>query len=48
MTRMTDADERAQGKYATDARPVQEGCACHTCRNYTRAFLHHLIKVFII
>jgi len=33
-----------QGKYATDARPVQEGCECHTCRNYSRAFLHHLIK----
>lgn len=27
---------------ATDARPIQENCECHTCRNYSRAYLHLL------
>jgi queuine tRNA-ribosyltransferase len=26
-----------------DARPIQEGCACYTCRNFSRAYLRHLI-----
>ncbi len=25
-----------------DPRPVDEGCACHMCRNYSRACLGHL------
>ncbi len=24
--------------------PIDESCACYTCRNYTKAYLHHLIK----
>ncbi len=28
--------------YRDDPRPLQEGCACYTCRNYTRAYLRHL------
>jgi queuine tRNA-ribosyltransferase len=24
--------------------PIFEGCRCYTCRNHTRAFLHHLFK----
>ncbi|MGI6201718.1 MAG: tRNA guanosine(34) transglycosylase Tgt [Christensenellales bacterium] len=30
--------------YCTDSRPVEEGCDCHTCRNYSRAYLRHLLK----
>lgn len=30
-------------KYAHDFRPVDENCDCYTCRNYTRAYLRHLI-----
>jgi queuine tRNA-ribosyltransferase len=26
-------------------RPVDESCGCYTCRNFTRAYLHHLQKV---
>ncbi len=26
-----------------DQRPIDEGCACYTCRNFTRAYLRHLI-----
>lgn len=27
-----------------DQRPIEEGCECYTCRNYTRAYLRHLIN----
>lgn len=27
---------------ATDARPIQQDCECHTCRTYSRAYLHML------
>jgi queuine tRNA-ribosyltransferase len=32
-------------RYRTDTRPLDEACACHTCRNFTRAYLHHLQRV---
>ena len=28
----------------TDTRPLDEACSCYTCRNYSRAYLHHLDK----
>ena len=31
-------------KYAKDARPIDESCGCPTCRNYTRAYVRHLLK----
>lgn len=30
--------------YARDYRPLDENCDCYTCRNYTRAYIRHLIK----
>lgn len=30
--------------YATDTAPVEEDCACPTCKHYSRAYLHHLFK----
>ena len=30
--------------YAADPGPIEEGCACHTCRNFSRAYLRHLVK----
>jgi len=32
-------------RYRTDLRPVDERCACYTCRHFTRAYLHHLQRV---
>ncbi len=32
-------------KHRTDVRPLDETCACYTCRNFTRAYLHHLQRV---
>ena len=31
-------------KYARDPRPIDEGCGCPTCRNYSRSYLRHLLK----
>ncbi|HEY3365828.1 MAG TPA: tRNA guanosine(34) transglycosylase Tgt [Symbiobacteriaceae bacterium] len=31
-------------EFARDLRPIQEGCDCYTCRNYTRAYIRHLLK----
>jgi queuine tRNA-ribosyltransferase len=29
-------------RYRDDLRPLDETCACYTCRHFTRAYLHHL------
>ncbi len=41
----------AQGRYnITTAKnrhafsPIEEGCECYVCQNYTRAYMHHLFK----
>lgn len=31
-------------RYARDFRPLDPDCSCYTCRNYTRAYLRHLLK----
>ena len=31
-------------KYRDDTGPVDENCSCYTCRNFSRAYLHHLDK----
>ncbi|MGN0205149.1 MAG: tRNA guanosine(34) transglycosylase Tgt [Coprococcus sp.] len=31
-------------KYELDARPIEEGCQCPACRNYSRAYIRHLLK----
>lgn len=31
-------------KYARDFRPLDEKCNCYACRNYTRAYIRHLLK----
>jgi len=30
--------------YARDPRPIEEGCACYTCRHFSRAYLRHLFQ----
>lgn len=30
--------------YAEDFRPIEEGCTCYTCRNFSRAYIRHLFK----
>lgn len=31
-------------KYQLDDRPIEEGCQCPACRNYSRAYIRHLLK----
>ena len=31
-------------KYARDFSPLDENCECYTCKNYTRAYIRHLIN----
>ena len=31
-------------KYELDIRPIEEGCQCEACRNYSRAYVRHLLK----
>lgn len=31
-------------RHAEDPRPLDEACTCPACRNYSRAYLHHVIK----
>lgn len=32
------------GKQKTNFNPIDPTCSCHTCKNYTLAYLHHLFK----
>ena len=31
-------------RHRDDPRPLEDGCTCPACRNYSRAYLHHVIK----
>jgi queuine tRNA-ribosyltransferase len=31
-------------RHNLDIRPLDNSCSCYTCKNYTRAYLHHLFK----
>ncbi len=31
-------------KYQKDTGPIEEGCDCYTCQNYSRAYIKHLLK----
>lgn len=31
-------------QYRTDPRPIDPTCGCYTCRNFSRAYLHHVFK----
>ena len=31
-------------RHRDDPRPLEAGCTCPACRNYSRAYLHHVIK----
>lgn len=31
-------------KYELDGRPIEEGCSCPACRDFSRAYIRHLLK----
>ena len=41
FTRFGDVRIR-NARYRDDVEPLDPACACYTCRNFTRAYLHHL------
>ena len=43
FTRSGDVKIR-NARWRDDARPLDESCACYGCRNFSRAYLHHLQK----
>ncbi|MDO8570628.1 MAG: tRNA guanosine(34) transglycosylase Tgt [Candidatus Daviesbacteria bacterium] len=34
-----------RGIYVQDKNPISKNCDCHTCKNFSRAYLHHLFKI---
>jgi len=44
FTRFGDLKLR-NSRYRNDTTPLDETCACPTCRSFTRAYLHHLQRV---
>jgi len=44
FTRFGDIKIR-NAKHRADTRPLDESCACYTCRHFSRAYLHHLQRV---
>ena len=32
----------SRGKYSKDFSPLEPGCTCHACENYTKAYIRHL------
>ncbi|HWK61205.1 MAG TPA: tRNA guanosine(34) transglycosylase Tgt, partial [Eoetvoesiella sp.] len=41
FTRYGDIKIR-NARYRDDTRPLDPSCSCHTCLNFSRAYLHHL------
>lgn len=31
-------------RFKTDFTPIEPDCSCYTCRNHTKAYIHHLLK----
>ncbi len=44
FTRLGDIKIK-NAQYRLDLRPLDEQCGCYTCRNFTRAYLHHLHRI---
>jgi queuine tRNA-ribosyltransferase len=44
FTRLGDIKIK-NAQYRMDMRPLDERCGCYTCRNFTRAYLHHLHRI---
>ena len=32
-------------QYRDDLQPIDASCNCYTCKNFSRAYLHHLYKI---
>jgi queuine tRNA-ribosyltransferase len=43
FTRLGELNLR-NARHRDDPRPIDEQCACPTCRHHSRAYLHHLVR----
>ncbi|MBT7349245.1 queuine tRNA-ribosyltransferase family protein [candidate division WWE3 bacterium] len=34
-----------RGKFVEDQSPISPYCSCHTCKNYSRAYINHLFRI---
>ena len=34
----------SKASYRADKKPIMKNCSCYVCKNFTRAYLHHLFK----
>ncbi len=44
FTRLGDIKIK-NAQYKNDTRPLDDQCQCYTCRNFSRAYLHHLHRI---
>lgn len=35
-----------RGRFSRDLSPLEEGCGCYACENYSRAYISHLMRVY--
>ena len=43
--KIVDSINIRNARHAKDPRPLDPKCGCPTCKNYSRAYLHHVCKV---
>ena len=34
-----------RGVFRSDTKPIEKGCSCTTCKQFSRSYLHHLTKI---
>jgi tRNA-guanine transglycosylase len=39
-----DGIDIMKGKYKADLSPLDENCECYVCKNFTKSYIHHLLK----
>lgn len=43
-TKKVERIDLTKGRHVADKNPIQKGCRCYTCKNFSLAYLHHLFK----
>jgi queuine tRNA-ribosyltransferase len=43
MTRFGERLNLVNASYASDPLPIEKDCQCYTCKNFSRAYIRHLI-----
>jgi len=43
-TKKVERIDLTKGRHVADKNPIQKGCGCYTCKNFSLAYIHHLFK----